>query len=60
MKKTLIDIYVLSGIHFSLPLNPAIQYIEWKMHQRFCVADVENKKILNPILYLFASSPKLL
>ena len=28
MKKTLIDIYVLSGIHFSLPLNPAIHRME--------------------------------
>ena len=30
------------------------------MHQIFCVADVKNKKSLNPILYFIASFLKLL
>ena len=34
--------------------------IEWAPQQKFCVSDVENKNSLNLILYLFASSPKLL
>ena len=45
VKKALMGIYFLSGIHLFIFLFPQIlKYIERTTHQRFCVPDVENKK----------------
>ena len=47
---------------FSVWLNPVCNiYIEWATHkvQRICVPDVENKKIINPILYFMQTLQNL-